>query len=244
MSDAGPDGPHLVLDGASDEVTVAVVEVTGAAVSVRAERRWRVTATVARELAGGVTAVLAEAALDPAALVAVVVNAGPGRYGGVRAAVATAQGIAVARDLPVAAVHRLEAVALPALAPGGPPVVAVHDTGRGRIGWAAYADAGPGAPPAVVVAPRVDPLEAAVAAAPRGAAWRGEIAAALATHIAAADPGAAIAPVADRGAARRAQDLVALARAHRAYAGAEAVDAVYLRPPSITRPAGQEHGTQ
>ena len=227
MAPPAPGGVELGIDSASAEAAVALL----AGGELLAERRWTVETNYSRELLAGVDAALREAGAARGDLAAIAVAAGPGGYTGLRVGVAAAQGMALALGAPLAGVSRLEAAAFPHLG-GGAPVVAVHEAGGGRLAWAAYA-AAPGAPPAAVEAPRLDEPEACLRAAPRGARWCGE----LGPELRAALGGAGGAAVPDAANRRSAADLVRLARLHGAYGDPALVDAVYLRPPPITRPA-------
>jgi tRNA threonylcarbamoyladenosine biosynthesis protein TsaB len=64
------------------------------------------------------------------AIEAIAVVRGPGSYAGLRVGIATAQGLALARGLPMAGVGTLEAVAA---ASGVDPVTAIHPAGRGEL---------------------------------------------------------------------------------------------------------------
>jgi len=226
---ASPGGPLLVIDSASRRGLVAVVD----AGTVLAERAWDLGTTFSRELLAAIDAVIDTSRHTRIDLAGVVVVTGPGGYGSLRAGVATAQGIALALDVPLAGVHRLGLDAAPHRE-AGPPVVAVHDAGRSGLAWAAYSRAEPGRPPAVLVEPRIDDADSCVAAAPRGALWCGEITGDLreAWRRAGLDAREAEAPPTTR----RALDAVALAQAHESFGDPAGVDVVYLRPPSITRP--------
>lgn len=225
-----PARPELAMDTASSEAALAVV----AGEELLAERRWIVETNYSRELLAGIDAVLRDAAVARGDLAAIVVDAGPGGYGGLRSGVATAQGLAFALDVPLAGVSRLELAAFPHLA-GARPVVAVHDAGGNRVAWAAYAAGG--GPPALLAGPRLESVEDCVRGAPAGARWCGEVTAALAGARDAARAGDAEVPADDN--VRRAADLVRLARLHEAYGDPALVDVVYLRPPPITRPAAR-----
>lgn len=252
----------LVIDTASSVGTVGVVE--GDALVV--ERRWEVTTTYSLELLAVVEAVLAEAGVERTAIEGVVVCVGPGAYGGLRAGVATAQGLALGLDVPLAGVQRLEADAVAHLAPhpGGRDtrdasrvVVAVHHAGSAGIAWAAYAPASePDGAPREVRAPRLGTAEECAGAAPQGARWCGELTEELRAALDArgADAGGAagwteavITATMQLSNSRtltepvvrataRSLDMVRLARAHDAFGDPAGVDVYYLRPPSITPP--------
>ncbi len=64
-------------------------------------------------------------------LAAVVAVCGPGSYSGLRAGVAIAQGLALARECALAGVSTLEAVA--AACPDLPDLTAIHPAGRGAL---------------------------------------------------------------------------------------------------------------
>ncbi len=220
----------LGIDTASDDASLALVSEDGRVV---AERAWRVTSTVSRELLGQVDALLREAGVDRAQVHRVAVDVGPGQYGALRAGIATAQGLALALDVPLAGIPRLEADAARLAAPAGSVVVAVHDVGR-AVAWGAYEMDGEGLPREVVPSSMTTHAEAA-AAAPRPAKWVGELTEALA---AARDAeGRTGDTIAAEPATSRAVALVRLARAREAFGDPGQVDALYLRPPSITRPS-------
>jgi tRNA threonylcarbamoyladenosine biosynthesis protein TsaB len=181
-------------------------------------------------------------------IAAIAVATGPGQYGALRTGVATAQGLALALDVPLAGISRLEADALPHLvarAEGGAPgrtVIAVHDAGRSGLAWAAYTLDRPGGAPRCLAAPRLDPPAAVARLAPRPATWCGELTDALRaardTERRSGDTDVAVA--AGMPAGGRAVAVVRLARLHAAYGDPALVDAVYLRPPPITLPKPHE----
>lgn len=85
------------------------------------------------------SAVLAEAGLSISHLDGLAVGRGPGAFTGVRIAIAVAQGIAFAADLPVAPVSTLAAVAVECLRGQPAAYVAVAlDARLGEVYWGAY----------------------------------------------------------------------------------------------------------
>lgn len=241
VPDPRREGADLGIDTASAEASVAVLRGD----DLLAERRWTLETTFSQELLAAIDALLREAGVSRDAIASIAVDAGPGGYSGLRTGVATAQGLALALDIPLAGVGRLEAQAYPHLA-GGRPVVAVHDPGRGQIAWAAYAQGRPpdaqgrspdaqGRPaPETLTAPRIDSAEDCVASAPPNALWCGELTDALRTALAAAGRASEAQPPPDN--TRRAADLARLTRLHNAHGDPAEVDVVYLRPPNITKP--------
>ena len=109
----------LAFDTATSAATAALVR-DGKVLGERVSRAVRVLAD-ADEL-------LRENGLEPAELNRIVVGTGPGSFTGLRLGLATARGLALALDLPVAGVSTLDALA--AGAPGALPVV---DGGRREV---------------------------------------------------------------------------------------------------------------
>ena len=221
----------LAIDTASNRGGLALLEGD----SVLAEHRWDVTANYSLELLSTLDGLLRDSGIMRVELASIAVNVGPGGYGGLRTGIATAQGLALALDIPLAGVGRLEVEAWPLLE-GEMPVVAVHDAGRGNVAWAAYAGSEVGQPPAVLVEPRLESVEECVAAAPVGARWCGDLEGDLGEALRAARDAAGRSGETESHEQRRAVNLVALARLRDAYGDPALVDAVYLRPPPITRP--------
>jgi tRNA threonylcarbamoyladenosine biosynthesis protein TsaB len=220
----------LGIDTASDDVSIALLDDAG---HVTASRAWRVQGTVALELLGGIDALLTEAGVERTQIARIAVDVGPGQYGPIRTGIATAQGLALALDASLAGIGRLEADAW-ALFDSGVrgDVVAIHDAGRAGVAWAAYRATESGVPHEMAP-PRIDPVEVAAREAPRPATWCGEQPAALA---AARDVEGRSSDTVSEVAMPRAVALVRLARLRDAFGDPSTVDALYLRPPSITRP--------
>lgn len=227
-----PPGLILAIDTASDAGSLAL----GRDSTLLDEQRWHVDRTISRELLDHLDRFLRSANVGRGELAAIAICVGPGGYGGLRAGIATAQGMALALDLPLAPVSRLEADAWPVLhqSAAGRPVVAVHDAGRAGVAWAAYACPATGGRPEVLIEPSITSPAECVELAPAGAIWCGELTDALLTaredHNRQSDENG---PNADH---TRAAAMLNLARLHQSYGDPAAVDAVYLRPPPITRP--------
>lgn len=229
----------LGIDTAADSASLALLRGD----EVVAERAWHVDSTMSKELLAHLDALLVDAGATRGQIASIAVTTGPGQYGAVRTGLATAQGLALALDVPLAGIGRFEADAalyLGAL-PAGSTVIAVHDAGRSGIAWAAYTLDGTDAAPRALVEPHLSTLDEIVRAAPADAAWCGEVTEALRDALAAAGRGLgdAIGRSGDTetapAAAGRAAALVRIARARQAYSDPSLVDALYLRPPSITR---------
>lgn len=222
----------LAIDTASAAASVVLGDDDG----LRAERRWTVETTISQELLAEIGTLIAEAGVARDDLDAMAISVGPGGYGGLRAGVATAQGMALALGVPLAAVSRLEADAEPHLAaePSGRSVVTVHDARRSGYAWAAYACAANERLPSELVAPTMSSAEQCVADAPAGALWCGEVTDALAAAIEAAGrPGDELAGAPPHS---RAAAVLELARKRDSYDDPARADVIYLRPPSITKP--------
>ncbi len=233
----------LGIDTAGDDASLVLVDADGRVV---AERAWHTDTNMTRELLANLDALLVEAGASRQAIARIAVNVGPGQYGALRAGIATAQGLAIALDASVASVGRLEADAALVLSETQPSAVAVHDA-RGSVAWGSYAldEAGT---PREIDAPRMSTVAEAVALAPAGAAWTGEITDALRAALAVgrdadarkgdtsgAEPSEVQSSTGSVGETRAAA-VVRIAQARDVYGDPGLVDAIYLRPPPITPP--------
>jgi len=243
VADAPAGGARTIdlgIDTAADTASLALLRGDEAI----ATRAWRVESTMSRELLSTLDAMLVEAGVARREIASIAVTTGPGQYGALRTGLATAQGLALALDVPLAGVNRLEADAALHLAEAAPSraVIAVHDAGRAGIAWAVYAQGGPGEPPRRLVEPSIAVAAEVVARAPSPATWCGEVTEALrdALRDARDAEGRSGDTMADTPAGGRAAALVRIARARHAYGDPALVDAFYLRPPSITRAKPRE----
>jgi tRNA threonylcarbamoyladenosine biosynthesis protein TsaB len=115
----------LGLDTATRATAVAVWAPHGPA----AERRHDPAPDERPGHASRLLALVDELVTDWAAITRIAVGVGPGGFTGLRIGIATARALAQARDLPLAGVSSLAALA----APNDGPVVAVIDARRGEV---------------------------------------------------------------------------------------------------------------
>jgi len=134
---------ELAIDTVGMHSSVAVSDEGRTVVEIS----WRTGRRHTPTLVPTIDEAMRRAGIERGELTAVFVDAGPGAYGGIRAGMAAATGIAVALDLPAVAVGRLEieAYAHAAAVSSGRRVVAIHMAGRAQWAMARYAGAGDGA---------------------------------------------------------------------------------------------------
>jgi len=142
-----------------------------------------------------------------AALDGVVVVRGPGSYAGLRVGIATAEGLALARSIPIAGVGTLEAVAR---ACGHDACVAIHPAGRGEFA-AQHFEGGAAAGPTAAV--RAEELSGTICGEGAGALGGTEI-----------------------GPEQRCRAALGLGAPLLDGARGRGVEAIYLREPHISRP--------
>ncbi|MDA0301696.1 MAG: tRNA (adenosine(37)-N6)-threonylcarbamoyltransferase complex dimerization subunit type 1 TsaB [Chloroflexi bacterium] len=219
----------LGIDTASDDGSLALFATDGS--GPVAVHTFHAEGTMTRSLMGEIAAFLDGAGVSPDQIGRIAVTIGPGQYGALRAGIAVAQGMALALDAPLAGINRLQADAALVTDHGAEAIVAVHLT-RSGPGWAAYTRRD--GVPHEVSALTLSSYEGAATDAPRPATWTGELDDALhAARDAAGRTGDTIAAAPEEP---RAVAIVRLARARDAFGDPAAVDAIYLRPPPITRP--------
>ena len=118
----------------------AVGEVSSVAVSERGELRAEITWASGRRhtptLIPMVDRACTIADCARSDLELVIVDAGPGAYGGIRAGMAAAEGIAIALGLPCVAVGRLEIEAWAHVGAG--TITAIHRAARGAWAWQSF----------------------------------------------------------------------------------------------------------
>jgi tRNA threonylcarbamoyladenosine biosynthesis protein TsaB len=130
----------LAMDASTDTCSVAVLEAGGSGFQEVCSRHIQGGRETTRKLLSFAGEVLDEIGAGQEDLGAVVVGAGPGTFTGVRIAVATARGLALALDIPVSGVSTLSALAAGAAATAGglDVLAAVVDAHRGQVFGAAY----------------------------------------------------------------------------------------------------------
>jgi tRNA threonylcarbamoyl adenosine modification protein YeaZ len=136
----------LVVDSATPAVTAALAEVRPDGVRVLAQRCTVDARAHGELLAPHITAALAEAAVHPGALGAVVAGLGPGPFTGLRVGLVTAATLGHALSIPTYGVCSLDALGHTA-APER--VVVATDARRREVYWAAYDGGKPLTEPAV-----------------------------------------------------------------------------------------------
>tara|TARA_Y100000588_G_scaffold374121_1_gene448819 strand:- start:1983 stop:2711 length:729 start_codon:yes stop_codon:yes gene_type:complete len=222
----------MAIDTASPTASVALGNENG----LLAETSWNVETTISKELLAQIDLLLSTSNTDRHALSALAICIGPGSYGSLRAGIATVQGIALALDVPLATIPRLEADAAPYLinSPEKSTVVAIHNAGRVGIAWAAYTFSQDSDLLIELVPPSITSLDECVMNAPQDAMWCGEIPELLTNTLAQSNrTDDVIAAPMDHV---RAVTILELARKRNNYDDPALASALYLRPPSITRP--------
>lgn len=193
----------LAIDTASERFAVAWLDTTTAEPRV-------VEGEGAREHSRQLLEAIREvAAQDMANLSAVIVTTGPGSYAGLRVGIATAEGLALARSVPIYGVGTLEAAS--AAGPVDGTWNVIHPIGRGEFAVQAWTDGKAIADIRVITATELS-----------GDRVKGE---------SASEAGGI-----EAGPRERALAAFELRRESVASGRAAAVEAFYIREPHITRP--------
>ena len=221
---------ELSLDTAGNTAGIAVSQQG----TLLAELHWQCHANHSVELLPAVDRLMHMTGISKSDLQVVFVCRGPGSYGGLRAGLSLAMGLAFGLGIDILGAGRLEIEAFQQAAYPG-PVCVVHRAGRGELAWASYRSCGSGL--RELVAPRLGWPQDLIEAAPAAALFCGEIDSDVAGLIKRRESEAPI--VTGVAGSRRAGALAELAwqryeggeRANGAY-----VAPLYLREPQITKP--------
>jgi tRNA threonylcarbamoyl adenosine modification protein YeaZ len=127
----------VVMDSATPAITAALVEVTGDAVNLLAQRVTVDARAHGELLAPAVREVLAEAGAKVRDLGAVVAGVGPGPFTGLRVGLVTAASLGDTLGIPAYGVCTLDALGLDAATPE--PVLVATDARRREVYWGIYA---------------------------------------------------------------------------------------------------------
>ena len=146
----------LAIDTATSRASVALLEGTASSVETVVETAETMAASHATHLFDLIDRVMATAAWSKQQLDAFAVVRGPGSFTGVRIALGTVRGLALASGRPCAGVNTLEALA-EASGPCPAERVPVMGAGRGELYVARY-DAG-SSPPRELLAPHLQDAE-------------------------------------------------------------------------------------
>ena len=167
---------ELAIDTASSVASVALTREG----TLLAELTWDCGRDHSRQLLPAIDALLQRIGRSKDDLTAIFVCTGPGGYGGLRAGVSVAKGLAYALGQPLVGIGRLEVEAY-AFAAFGLPVVAVHRAGRTELAWAVYV-----ADPTwrELTPPRLSSVETLVRRLPDRAVVTGELDEALVRRLA------------------------------------------------------------
>ena len=158
----------LAIDTSTNRANVALLESAGTTIDTVAETAETMAGSHATHLFELIDRVLDIAAWSKKRLDAFAVIRGPGSFTGVRIALGTVQGLALASDRPCAAVNTLEAMAeASGVCPG--KRTPVLGAGRGELYVAGY-DAG-SSPPRELVTPHLQTAESFWSKPPGYALW-------------------------------------------------------------------------
>ena len=214
----------LAIDTSTDQAGIALAR--GA--DVLEERLWRPGQNQTVELLPAIARILSERGLSQSDLGALAVARGPGSFSGLRVALATAKGLALALDLPIVGIGTLEVEAFPYRA-SGRTVCPVLDAGRGDIYVALFSARD--AEWTRLWEEQIAAPEEVAARVPVGTMFCGEIPEAARDVLSNAGRGTLVAPDRPRSAAALA--VMAWARLARG----ERDDVATLQPLYIRRPA-------
>jgi len=222
---------NLGIDTVSDNISLAL-ENNG---HLLLEKSFTVADTVSQELINIINAFLKSVQVELHNITGLAVCIGPGNYGPLRAGLSISQGLALARNLLIAPINRLEADAWPFLqsTQNQQTVIAVHDAGRLGLAWSAYSLNNKNVSPLVTIPPSITSIEKCAKSAPANSLWCGELSDELIKTLHYLGYPTDINPL--KNINTRAKSMLELASVQQSYQDPSGVEALYLQPPRINR---------
>ena len=202
------------------------------------ESSWHSANNHTAELAPAVEALLREAGADARQLSGITVIIGPGGFSALRVGLGFAKGLAESLDIPIAPVSALEVEASRHFDAEAGPLCPLLEVGRDRVAWCVYERDGDDW--RRTTEEQVTSVAAMVEAAPTGSILCGEGAWHTADRLRELAPDARI--IALEPPTRSLAVLASLGHAALVSGGVpdrQTLEPNYLRPPSITMPAGR-----
>ena len=202
------------------------------------ETSWHSANNHTAELAPAVEALLREAGADARHLSGITVIIGPGGFSALRVGLGFAKGLAESLDIPIAPVSALGVEAARHFDAGSRPLCPLLEVGRDRVAWCVYELDGDNWRRSTEE--QVTTVAAMVETAPPNAVYCGEGAWHTAERLRELAPNASI--IALEPPTRSLSVLASLGHAALAAGGVpdrQTLEPNYLRPPSITMPAGR-----
>ena len=226
---------ELFIDTATRYAGVALA-VDGRVV---AETSWHSRNNHTAELAPAVVQLLQDTGADARQLTGIAAVIGPGGFSALRVGLGFAKGLAESLDIPVAPVSALEVEAARHFDAGEGVLLPLLEVGRDRVAWCVYVRDGDGWRRSTEE--QVTSVAEMAAGAPADAVFCGEGAWHVAERIRELAPNASL--IALEPPTRSPAVLASLGHAMLAAGNVpdrQALEPNYLRPPSITMPAGRQ----
>ena len=200
---------------------------------------WHSHNNYTAELAPAVVQLLQDTGADARELTGIVAVIGPGGFSALRVGLGFAKGLAESLDIPIAPVSALEVEAARHFDAGAGLLLPLIEVGRDRVAWCAYERNDGGW--RRTTEELVTPVAEMAAGAPPAAVFCGEGAWHVAGRIRELAPNASF--IAHEPPTRSLAVLASLGRALLASGSVpdrQSLEPNYLRPPSITMPAGRQ----
>ena len=231
----------LSVDTSTPVVSLALLVDDGQSNSnnVITTKKWRIESSVAEELLLNLDLFLDKSNLLTDQITGLVVVAGPGRYAALRVGIATVQGIGLGLDIPIAPVSRLLADSWDVLErrQSANAVTVIHDAGSTGIVWQSFKHHEDGLISSLNL-PQVNAHSDIAEIIPPQALLTGDLTDSVSKSFSAERLSVDRFFREDEDTVRALSALKCAESDPSIYLAAGLVDAIYVRPPHITKPTG------